>query len=505
MSEALINTTQPAPFQMYMFQRSRESWDYFNGHPYPQWAFGADKWPADKGPIPTALGYGEILIRESAEFVFRNGSPLFSTPDYPETDALLQDIIRQNNLNARWISLAENAGNQGAIAAKFSVDLENEDCPIRISFLDVPQECRVWCDPHDKERLLMARIQYPYRDLATGEWLYYREEWTDDFQVTYEPRPAGAATIQNAMGLPDYANTLGDGDGWVEKERIPNPFGLIPVTIIPNRVVRGNPLGEGDCWHVFRLIDRIALTMHGEDKPNQMHSEPNLVITNAAIANTDPLLPAEPMELHNVKGAPPADAKLLEPSGAAREWSHKDIDKWEELLFKIVGLSRVNPAEVTNKGNMTELAFKMTYGRTIATSDRKRQLWGESGMARFFRNMLIALKRLGGVARAAKIDENKIQVSAEFPSYFEPTDEDKAVVTNRTATQVEKGFLTQDRGAERVARAEKIPSHEIKDLLKELQAQREAQAALQAQTAAQDTGASEEMDADLMASNALAA
>ena len=63
--------------------------------------------------------------------------------------------------------------------------------PVRISFLTVPEECRVWMDPHDQQRVLMARVQYPYREAQTGRWHYFREEWTADTWVTYRPKPAG--------------------------------------------------------------------------------------------------------------------------------------------------------------------------------------------------------------------------------------------------------------------------------------------------------------------------
>src|SRR4051794_34880489 len=127
MANELINTKTPAPRQWDMALSSWQSWDYWANNPYPRHAFGPAQWPADKGPRPTPLPYCETLIREGAEFVFRNGAPAFSVPDDPAADELLQRVIQQNGLDAEWIPLAENIGNQGAIAAKFSVDLEDPE------------------------------------------------------------------------------------------------------------------------------------------------------------------------------------------------------------------------------------------------------------------------------------------------------------------------------------------------------------------------------------------
>lgn len=469
----LIGTKIAAPRQNEMALASWQSWDYYNGNPYPAHAFGPKQWPRDKGPLPTALPLCEEIINEGSEFVFRNGAPTFSVPDDPDADALIQDVIRWNRLGELWVPTAIAAANQGALAAKLSVDLDDAECPVRVTFLDVPQECRVWVDPHDRTRILMARVQYPYRDLSDGEWYYYREEWTADLYAVYEPKPAGQAQIANPMLLPGYTVHLGDEGDWHIARLEDNPFGLVPFTVIRNRAVKGNPLGTGDCWRVFRIVDRIALTMHGEDRANQLHSEPIPVVTNAEIDNEGPLIPGEPISVRNEdrEGAP-ADFKLVEPTGRARVMTQWDIDEWKDHVYRAVGLSRVDPAEVTNKGNMTALAFAMTYARTIATSDLKRELWGRSGMCVFFRNMLVALNRLGGVKEAAKVTEST-EVSVEWPPYFEQTDQDKADLTDRTSKQVAVGFLPLERGAERVARAEKIPANEIEDLLKELKARRE--------------------------------
>ncbi|HEU4754370.1 MAG TPA: hypothetical protein VFU47_14780, partial [Armatimonadota bacterium] len=223
----LIGTRAPAPRQGEMLAASAESWAYWNERPYPQFAFGARQWPAEKGPLPTPLPYVQVLITEGAEFVFRNGAPQFSVP--PEqaaglegADQWLRRVIETNCLAEQWIALAEHNGNQGALAVKFSVDLEDQERPVRLAFLDVPQQCRVWFDPHDCERMLLARIQYPYRDVASGDWYYYREEWTDDLYVTYVPRRAADRSVSGAEAIPGYLSDLGDSDDWQIDRQEPN-------------------------------------------------------------------------------------------------------------------------------------------------------------------------------------------------------------------------------------------------------------------------------------------
>lgn len=467
---SLINTHTKAPFQMEMALSSIQSWSYSYLHPYPEFAFGPAQWPREKGPIPTPLPYVNTIVTESAEFVYRNGVPAFSVPDAPDVNDFLQLMITRNNLTAQYIPVAEDNGNQGAIAAKFDIDLNDADKPVRFSFLKIPQECRVWLDPHDKWNILMARIQYPYRDLYTGHWMYFREEWTADLYTKYIPLLAGSSDLSGIGALPGYRTHLGDTDEpdkWQIESQEENPLGVIPVTVLRNKSVGSNPLGEGDCWRVFRLIDRIALTMHGEDRSNQQHSEPNVVAINADLDSTGGLLPGETWSVRNDNPDVEADVKLLEPSGAARAYSVGYIDKMEDLFYNAVGMSRVNPERVTAKGNMTALALNMLYLRTIATSDRKRELLGTGGYCRLFRNVLTALVNLGGVPEV-KTFRPDMDISVEWPTYFAETPQDLQATTTRTIDQIQGGILPVARGAERVARAEKVPAHEIDTMIGEL-------------------------------------
>ena len=488
---SLIGTQHPAPMQVRMLLESRQSEDYANLEPYPSHAFGEAQWPAQKGPLPTPLPYCGALVSEGAGFVFRNGVPKFSVADDDLADALLQTVITQNHLPEQYVALAEHAGHQGAIAAFFAYDAGDELCPIRLSFLSIPQEARIWVDPHNLSRVLMARIQYPYRDVD-GQWYYHREEWTDDLHVTYNPKFAGKADILSMYALPGYAEMLGDGDGWDMADIEDNPWGLVPAVVIRNRVKKGNPLGEGDCWRAFRLIDRLALTMHGEDHSNQQHTRPIPVAVNSILEGDGRPLPDEPLSVRQENpNGPPADFKLVEPSGAAREWTYKSIEKWEELLYWMVGISKVDPATVSNKGNMTRAVFTMLYARTIATSDRKRETWGQSGLCVLFQRMLLGLKNLGGVKEVAGVSPATV-VSCEWPDYFGDTPADVADTTDRTVDQVSAGLLPKARAAERLAKAEGMPPDEIEEMLQELAAEAQAR---KAQALAAGTGSDIE-DAD---------
>ena len=237
--------------------------------------------------------------------------------------------------------------------------------------------------------------------------------------------------------------------------------------------VEGSPLGVGDCWGAFRLIDRIALTMHGEDRSNQQHTEPREVYKNAQVNNTGPTLPGEPITISNTNpDGPPADYALVEPTGAAREYSYRSIDKWEELLYKAVGLSRLDPATLTNKGNMTRLALMTAYARTVATSDLKRVNYGEAGLSVFFRTLLVGISRTGAFGELGDVDE-MIEVPCQWQDYFSPTDADLTDLTNRTVTQVKNNLLPAPRAATRLATAEGIPPAEHDDLLAELEDEEE--------------------------------
>jgi len=491
----LINTKMPAPRQTEMLMSGLASADYYYGRPYPRHAFGPHQWPPDKGPIPTALPYVGSIIDEGAEFVFKNGSPTFSVAGDDTSTEFLQEVIAANNLDAQWVSLAQHAANQGAIAVKFSYD-ESKPCPIRITFLDIPTECRVWIDPHDATNMLMARVQYPFRSTEDGDWYYFREEWTDDEYVTYRPLLAGAGSVSDPMMLPGYLDHLGDEGEWEIDQREPNPLGLIPITVIRNRVIKGNPLGEGDCWRVLRIVDRLALTMHGEDSANQLHSKPVTAFINAIPDNVGPLAPGEPMSVMQAEGSSgQPDVKMLTWDGSAREYTHKDIDKWEQLLYKAVGLSLVDPESVSNKGSLSEQVLRLLYQRTIATTDHKREMWGNSGMCVFLRNILLGLSRITADRRLAAISESTV-VDCVWPDYFEPTDSDLSTTTDRTVSQVDNDLLTHEKAIERIGKAEKLSNEEIKLMKSVLLSQKKAKMLAMLPQNGQSTDLSEVADVE---------
>lgn len=491
--DALIGTRQPAPLQAWMREQAAQSYDYYHLSPYPRWAFGRQQWPLARGPVPTAQPIPLNIITEGANFLFRGGPPTFAvtTPDGAKSEAIdradgyLKDVIRRNRLGEKWASLAEACANQGAIAAKFSYDANDETCPVRISFLDIPNQCRVWCDPHDATKIVFARIQYPYRDASSGDWYYYREEWTETTHATYAPLLAGNASVTSCEELPGYGEHFGDGGGadgaqWSAAATEANPFGVIPVTVIRNRRVQGNPLGVGDLWRLFRLVDRIALTLHDTDRWNQINSRPKTAILNADMEDDDPLLPGEDIYLKNDRtDGPPADAKLLEPMGYAREWVDRYVDRVETLAWEAAGYNKIDLAAMSNKGAWTQLAFEATFNKTIATTERKRELWGNSGLCIFFDNLLTGLSRIGGIKELSGYTEDT-DVACTWPKLFTVTPQDLSDMTTRTVTQVASKFLTVERGARRIALAEGVAPKDVDALISELEAQQaeeEAEAA----------------------------
>ncbi len=470
--ENLIGTTAPPTGGYLHCLEAWKSFDYANGVPYPAHAFGPMQWPVDKGPRPTPLSYAKFLVEEGADFVFQGGPPHFAVPDDADADGFLQDVIRWNRLTSRYNDAARQNGHVGTMAAKFSYDAASKK-PVHITFLSVPEECRCWFDPHDSQRILMCRIQYPYR-AADGHWWYHREEWTEASWITYQPRHAGDASISGATYLPGYSQSLGDGDGWEIDEVLENPFQVIPITLIKNRAVQGSPLGVGDCWGAFNLMDRIALSLHGEDRSNQKHTDPIQVVKNGLIVNDGPFLPDEPIALNNNRpDGPQAEFELVEPTGVARQWVYKSIDKWEELLYKAVGLSLVDPATLGSKGNITRLALMISYARTVATSDLKRTSYGEAGFCVFFQLMLTGLRNCGAFSQLHGYDDDS-DVTCAWPDYFSETDQDLTDITNRTVTQVKNGLLPKARAATRLATVEDIPDSEHEDLLAELDAEDKA-------------------------------
>jgi len=464
----LINTPFLPPGFQYIQESARMAKAYHSLEPYPK--FGFKSWKTEaRGPLPKCSPLVRQIVKKGAFWLF--GKPVSFTVDQgkDKDSSQVTDWINEawsaNNMPAKSLAMAETGAQSGMMVLKGSWD---EDAvksgrakhPFRINVLDGVEHCRLYYDPQDNERLLMARVQYPYRDDSDGKWYLYREEWTDELEVHYDPLPVpNASALEQAV---DFAAKNDTEQKWVESGRKKNIFKVIPLVQVKN-IEAGYWHGVGDLWRLFAAIDSLNLTYDLAIKDNQISVFPKKVYIDVQQADdTQPLDggPGAEEYLASTSEHKQGEVKYLEASGAIREHIAGFAQEWKNQILECAGSVEIRPEEITNKGNMTSQVMKLVHQPLIEMTDCKRQCYGEA-VCKFFETMLLGFSNAGLYTEGKGAD-----VSILWPAYFDPSEEELSTKTTRLASAVQSGFTTQKRAAESLALDEGCT--DVPELLKEL-------------------------------------
>ncbi len=480
LAAALINTKFFPPGFTAVRQMAWEAAAYHNLRPYPYWQF-ADWKTEERGPLPRCLPLPRRIVNKGAKWLF--GKPVqLSVPGNENLEKYLRDAWQKNKMPTHMVHNAMRGGTQGGIALKWSYD-EEDDPKLSFQSLSVIDDCRLFYDPHDSDRLIMARIQYPVFNPEDGETYVYREEWTDEEEVHYRPvragytnflRRDGAGNTQIVGVAPVVAGTKTEPDSygaWEILTRERNPFGVIPVWPIRNADA-GGAYGFGDLWTdlgggMFRVIDRINLTFHGMDKSNQFDSERNVIFMDVQAGPDQldrPMRPGEPMSLKSDMQAA-GEGKQgqvieLEASGNMRPHMMEYAQELRQEILATVGTVDVRHEEITNKGNLTQAVLTQIYAPLIETTEEKRKTYGEDGIAKFLERCALGLKTLGvkeaGLKGVSADREESYDVQLAWPDYFPLSEDEKTARVTRIDTEVAGGYNTRERAVEEIAKTEGI-------------------------------------------------
>lgn len=488
LAQALLNTrTLPAGLAN-VKGYATEALAYHSQDPYPLFAFRAWK-TEDRGPLPFCLPIAKGIVKRSARWLF--GKPLTLTcPDAQQFEQLIRKAWRENRMPARLRAMAEKAALEGGIVLKFDYDGSRPTRKLSIQSLSLVHQVRLFYHPHDRDQLLMARVQYPYQEGGATYW--YREEWTAAELVVYNPVRA------DELGRHDPDKY----EGWVPATKELNRFGVIPLVHIRN-LETDDAWGAGDLWDprdpapcgLFRIIDRINLTYHLMDRSNQFDSGINPIYIDLDISDEDvgkPLQPGEGMAAETVEGAQSQGRVEFPPSGnslrpAMMEFC-KDLRKQVHAAASSV---EVDSAEITNKGNLTQAVLTQLYAPLIELTEEKRTTWGDDGLCRFFAVVAEGLRNLGVREVDVTPGEEDEAVILGWPRFIELSDDEKTVRTTRIQMQERAGYVTRDRAIDEISALE--DRDDVETLKEELEKQPEPDPASEPDPAA---GGDEEQDDD---------
>lgn len=440
--------------------KAAEAWAYHRLDPYPTYYFGAWR-EEDRGPLPKCLPIARSIVRRGARWLFGRALRIECAGN-EALESYLQSVWKANRMQARMRARAVFGAMEGGIALKFAWQPDAR-VEVPIATLSVAEECRLYYHPHDRDRLLMARIQYPYVEASTGETWWYREEWTDAEQVVYEPVRFG-----------DIGKASPDSwDGWKEADdgRKPNPFGEIPLVHVRN-VDNDQTWGDGDLWDLYRILDRIHLGYHLMDRSNQFDSDHNpIVIDGTPEDDIDRALqPGQPWSLKSDENGDSRQAKVVfPPSGNALRPAMMEYAKdLRKQVLEAAGSVEVDTEAVGNRGNLTQAVLHQLYLPQIEQTEEKRQSYGEYGIVPFLEKMARCLARVG--VRGLGVDEQKPEsyaVTLKWPAYFGLTQEELSELTGRLQEQELQGYVTHARAVREMAEAEGRDADAVEEELAE--------------------------------------
>lgn len=440
--------------------------------PFVEWDKSRD------GPRPICQSLAKIIIDNGAEFLF-GSAPKFVVPNgYTSSidgtpvgasalEHLIGAICDMNALQSKFLPLARQAANEGSVWLKFAWTPQNPRRPIAISCLS-PWEVRAYRDPMDADIVQKVRVQIKYseEDLrGNRQWYLYREVWTPEVLTVYQTLPTTENDDTQVTGF--FVN----GEWPIDHEEM-NRFGLIPLVQIYNRKLVSESDGIGDLWDIYDILNQYNLTCWLEHRSNQWDVQAITAIINADSA-PNAIIPGDVVKLN---GDESCTIERIVPANNMRAHIAASRMEWERNALDGAGADRLNPAAITNMGEMTRAVMEMTFYRSVKSAQEKRINWGENGLSLFFEALLEGLSRLpDALARypALKLarpdDPDSYDVVTQWPPMFRLTAQDGQILLANLTTGMEAGLITRQRAVKIAAEVYGIEDADV--LLSELAAQ----------------------------------
>lgn len=458
MAQAVVNTHFYPPGLMKLMQLCDEADAYHKLQPYPRFALASWK-TEDRGPLPVCMPIAKEITRRSAKWLF--GKPIqIKASGNPKLQERLRKAWTANGMQSRIVAAAERGGRHGGYFLKYSID-ETADEPISIQTLSLMDEVRLFYHPHDRNRLLMARIQYRFYDAANGQYWWYREEWTDEQEIHYKSIHDDLFRGSPKLNPDTY-------DAWEIESQEPNIFGRIPGAHIRN-LETDDIYGAADLWDLFnenkmyRVLDKINIAFWLMDVSNQYDAQINPIILDGDVEEQDldkPLLPGQPWQIDTKPDSKYA-ARVMFPTGQnqLRPAMMEYVKEIRRLLYAAASSVEFSPENITNKGALTQAVLALIFQPQIELTDEKRKCQGENGLEVFFENLARGAQQ-AGLELGVKDDPDTWNVEIGWNRYFVLTEDEKTSTVARVRQEEQAGYMPHDRAIDMVAHIEDIDDTE---------------------------------------------
>lgn len=451
LAKGLINTPHYPQGYKFHQQLGLEARAYHKLIPYPFFAFS--DWKSEvRGPLPKCMPFVKSALIRGVDWLFGK-PPEIMVADDESLEKTINEAWGYNWMAVKMRKAARLGATDGGVALKFAYDGGDEERPLKFMVLSLLDHCCFYTNPLDGDETLMVRVQFPYHDPRENRFYWFREEWTAEEHVQYEPLEVDRLINSQINGMASIAFGVKDpDDGFQIKQRIANEFGVIPIIRIVNRE-SDNENGEGDFWDCFRIVDRVNLAVHLMDKSNQLDAEANLVLIDAEIEQDDMdrgPAPGEPMVLDSKDDKHQAKADLLERSGQFRPHLETYATELKRDILEAVGSVYIRGEDITNKGNMTVAVLTQLYEPQVRSTSNKREQYGQFGIKTLLETACLGLSNMGVKGFAPR------EVSLRWPAFFDYTPEEKQVITSTTLQQRDAQLMPHERAVEKIATAENV-------------------------------------------------
>lgn len=438
--QALLNARLAAFGDDSEMQQLKKAQAYYDNHPaefagYAKSGVPRAKWPKVTLPLPRRI------VDTSAAFLFGR-TPRISCPASPELTRWVNRIWHANDMQSQLVAMARRGGIDGKVALSFACNPQDATNPFPISIL--PKSCfHEKYDDLDRRRLLSLTIRFQFVGGEDGLAYYYREDWTPDEWVLYNPLPAGRARSER------YETEM----GWTIRERRPNPFGFIPVVVIRNLIDAEDPAtGISDLDGLYELFDRINITYDQWDESNAI---------SARRIYFGKKLTAERLDLRpgDVVTGNMDDSDLKAVSGGESVYvALKDYaQRLEHHVLSAARSTELDAGRMQAMNNLSSVALKMLHIDLLMLTEEKRLNYGANGVEKFLELLVRAarsLNRSEWQTALEAVDPNEpdtYRVQLHYPPTFPMTEDERQQALRNLALARSMKALTEEKIAAQVS------------------------------------------------------
>ncbi len=304
--------------------------------------------PYEDGEKKPVFNFCQIIIDKAVDFSASKGFTVGSGTGNEDLAKAVQMVWEANDKELLTRKLALSASILGDTYLYVTLDrkgpagevLPQNQWKVRLYQID-PFFCFPVFDDKNPREMKACMVQMPVSTDGSGNVIY-----------------------KTLFMTPEYYQEITDGQA---AERIPNPFGMVPIVHFPNYDDPLKVWGQSDLSSITSLNEEYNLIANSIRKIIKYHAEPTTIIYGARASRLE-------KGAKKVWSGLPIDAKVenLKFEGNL-EATYKYLAILEENIHKIAGIPAVLFQTDRAVSHTSAIAMKMLYQPILEKTERKHQ------------------------------------------------------------------------------------------------------------------------------------